>query len=168
MYTVVKIMKKIKFFILFMVFVSLFISYDVYAEDYESANYNTDVILKEIDDQNDEYNYDLVWDNMIFTYTESKAFIYNETTHEYDLNISKYWSDADNKVNITNNSYKMIDVSLLYRSQELYNNVVGKFTPNNFKLYYKESNESKLNLYGKIDNKDTNSFTIGTITIKIQ
>ena len=141
----------------------LFINCTVYASDYE-----TDVILKEIDDLNSEYDYDLIWDNMIFTYTESKSFIYNEDTHEYDLNTQESWSDVNNKVNITNNAYKGIDVSLLYTSEELYENIIGTFNPNNFKLYYSETKESKLSLYGKINNKDTNTFTIGTITIRIQ
>ena len=158
-------MKKYKGILLFVLFISLFINSTVYVY---ANNYETDVVLKEIYDPNEEYNYDLTWDNMIFTYTESKSFVYNEETHEYDLNYNEYWSDGNNKVNVVNNAYKKIDVSLAYKSQEQYDNIVGKFSPNSFRLYHGDGKEAKLSLYGKIDNKDTNTFTIGTITIRIQ
>ena len=161
-------MKKYKYLILIIVLVSFFINCPVYAEKNDSYDYGTDAVLKEIEGLNEDYNYDLVWDDMSFTYIESKSYEYNNTTHEYDLNISEHWTEDNNSVNITNNSYEKINVSLLYVSEGSYDSVIGNFTPNNFSLYHNEYKESKLKLYGKIDNKDTELFTIGTITIRIQ
>lgn len=147
-------------------FIPFFINYKVYAK-YED-NIDNDVILNEIFDPNASYNYDLIWDDMKFIYTENKSFIYDSNTHDYNLVVNEYWSDTNNKVSIKNNSFNKIDVSLLYESGNTYNNIIGMFTPNNFILKYNETTESKLELDGKINRKDSEFFTIGTITINIE
>lgn len=151
-----------------MILLILFTNCTVYAENNENKSYSTDAILKEIDGPNNEYDYDLVWDDMTFSYIENRSFVYNDKTREYDLKIDEYWSDSSNKVNITNNSYEKIDVLLQYTSEKIFNNIKGQFSPNYFRLYYNENKESELKLYGKIENKNTDYITIGTITIKIQ
>lgn len=159
-------MKVRKIILIFIIFISVFINCNVYAE-FED-NFDTDVTLNEIYDPNAGYNYDLIWDDMKFIYTENKSFVYDSDTHDYNLVVNEYWSDTNNKVSMTNNSVNKINVSLLYKSGGTYNNVIGTFTPNNFILKYNETKESKLELDGKINKTESEFFTIGTITINVQ
>lgn len=158
---------KVKRVILYiLICASIFINCGVYAK-YEDS-YDTDVTLNQIIDDSSDYNYYILWDDMKFTYTENKSFVYNETTHDYKLFVNEYWSDENNKISIKNNSFYTINVSLLYKSNDLYENVIGAFTPNNFDLKYNEKVESKLELNGKVNKNDNEFFTIGTITINIE
>lgn len=157
-------MKKKSLILCFTMFIFVFINCKVYAMD----EYSTDVILNKIYAEDPGYSYDLLWDDMTFTYTESKSFTYNESIHDYDLTINGYWSDENNKVSISNNSLSDINVSLLYKSNDLYGSVIGTFVPNDFTLKYNEKTESKLKLNGKVNKNNDKIFTIGTITISIK
>lgn len=156
--------RKLLFFLI--IFISIFINCRVNAK-YENE-YDNELILSEIKTNETLYDYDIIWDNMQFVYTESKSFEYNDESHDYDMIIEEYWSNDDNKVSISNNSLSNINVSLLYKSNNLYENVIGEFNPSEFTLKYQEKIESSLELNGKINKNEDKLFTIGTITIEVK
>lgn len=158
-----KINKKILLIIIFTLF---FINYRVYAK-YENE-YNTDVILNDIKSNDSNYDYDIFWDDMKFIYTENKSFAYDNDTHDYVMSINEYWSHENNKVSIKNNSFSSIDVSLSYKSNDLYDNVIGTFNPSEYTIKYNEKVDSSLELDGKINDDNDEFFTIGTITIEVE
>jgi len=112
------------------------------------------------------YDVDITWDSMKFSYNEQINYNWNDDLHIYELQESTYyWSNLNNNVKVTNNSYFDIDVKLNYKSVN--DNINGAFDISSANLPNKTSKEFKLILDGKLSSTNDNYIKVGMIELSI-
>ena len=108
------------------------------------------------------YNVEVTWDSMEFTYNEQINYVWDNTTHTYDLKESTYyWSNPNNNVNIINKSSYEIKVKLNYKS--INDDINGNFNASSANLAAKSSKNFKLMLDGELSPSNDNYIKVGTI-----
>lgn len=96
------------------------------ADHYVYANYVSESV--------DVYSVDIIWGDMIFTYTEDYAGTWNPETHELDDVKDAYWSaDNDNSITVINHSNKAVDVKFAFEATEG-TDIVGELTEDTVSL----------------------------------
>lgn len=109
---------------------------------------------------------DITWGAMEFTLNEENNYVWEESTKTYELAPNTYsWTANNNYVDVTNHSYRDIEVSLVYNS--LLNNVEGYF--NSTREIIKKNNNMRfeLNLSGTITNIENNIIKVGSIDLLV-
>lgn len=112
------------------------------------------------------YNVETSWGKMEFTYNEQINYIWNNTLHVYEEGNSTYkWIGTDNYIDITNKSYKPIDVELSYSS--LNDDVNGSFDKTKSIINKNENMRFTLTLDGKLSNNNVEYTRVGMINLSI-
>jgi len=112
------------------------------------------------------YNVEVTWESMEFIYNEQVNYIWDKTTHKYELSESTYyWSNQNNKVKVINNSHYAIDVNLQYKS--INEDINGKFDIESIKLSSGISKDFELILKGSLSSNNTSYIKVGTIELNI-
>lgn len=133
---------------------------NVYALDNEEIN----VTVGEVDVP--VYNVEIYWDSMDFVYTEQINYVWDNTTHTYELgNSTYYWSNLNNSLNVFNNSSYSINVKLGYTM--INKDITGRFEIDNAKITPGSNETFKLNLDGKLSSSNTDYIKVGTIELNI-
>lgn len=149
-------MKKI-----FSLFIALFIiilfvmQKNVYAESKDVVVNSSDVPV---------YSLDVSWGKMQFVYNKNKVYEWSDVTHEYNLKTRYNWSAEGNVIKVKNNSNFAVVTNCTYAN--LYGDLNGEFSKNNFKIASGKSSEVSFSLSGTLS-KDVTKFTkVGTLTLK--
>lgn len=123
-----------------------------------------------------QYNVDITWTNMTFTYTESGTKTWNADKHTYS-EVTGAWDKTSSTVTVTNHSNVPVDVVMHFDGQTANTGIEAKFTGGNATLAAgvegkpeeAETVTGELTIADKKPNSslaDT-SVTIGTITVTI-
>ncbi len=152
-----------KFKVLFLtVLVVLFSTIKVNAATIKEENRNVtvgsvDVPVLEVD---------ITWGAMEFTLNEETNYVWKDSTKTYELAPLTYsWTANNNYIDITNNAYKDIEVSLVYNSS--YSNVEGSFNKAKETILRNNNMRFELNLSGTITNAENNIIRVGSIDLLI-
>ncbi len=109
---------------------------------------------------------DITWGAMEFTLNEETNYEWKDSTKTYELVAPTYsWTANNNYIEVTNNSYTNIEVSLIYNS--LYNNVAGYFNKERETITINNNMRFELNLSGTITNAENNIIRVGSIDLLI-
>ena len=114
-----------------------------------------------------EYNIDLIWGNMEFTYVETDNYYFDENSNEYVLNRGSSWTSTNNSITINNNSSFAIEVTFSYQGVTGYSNITGIFSNSNSVIASGDTFSTALSLNGLLENSVVDFIKIGTITIEI-
>ena len=152
-----------KFKVLFLtVLVVLFSTVKVNAATIKEENRNVtvgsvDVPVLEVD---------ITWGTMEFTLNEETNYVWKDNTKTYELAPLTYsWTANNNYIDVTNNTYKDIEVSLVYNSS--YSNVEGSFNKARETILRNNNTRFELNLSGTITNSENNIIRVGSIDLLI-
>lgn len=111
-------------------------------------------------------NVDIEWGAMEFTLNEETSYVWKDSTKTYEFEPLKYsWIANNNYINVSNKSYKDIEVNLMYNS--LYDNIDGYFNKEKETITKNKSIRFELNLSGKITDKEIKVIKVGTIDLLI-
>ena len=125
---------------------------------------NTSVIVGDVDVP--VLNVDVAWGTMEFTLNDEINYIWMDDTKTYELAPHTYsWTANNNYIDVSNYSYKDIEVSLIYNSS--YNNVGGYFNKERETIRKNNNMRFELNLSGTITNADNDIIKVGTIDLLI-
>ncbi len=109
---------------------------------------------------------DITWGAMEFTLNEETNYVWKDSTKTYELAPLTYsWTANNNYIDVTNNSYKDIEVSLVYNSS--YSNVEGSFNKTRETILRNNNMRFELNLSGTITNAENNIIRVGSIDLLI-
>jgi len=137
-----------------------FIFVNVYALNDE----NIDVTVGDVDVP--IYQVDVSWDSMNFSYNEQINYIWNSSTHTYELAESTYyWSNSNNTVTISNKSLNSINVNVQYKVFD--QNIDGEFDVSSAILNYNDIKKFTLNLKGQLSSSYTEYVKVGSIALSI-
>ena len=109
---------------------------------------------------------DITWGAMEFTLNEETNYVWKDSTKTYELAPPTYsWTANNNYIDVTNNAYKDIEVSLVYNSS--YSNVEGSFNKAKETILRNNNMRFELNLSGTITNAENNIIRVGSIDLLI-
>ncbi len=114
-----------------------------------------------------EYEVDLIWEKLEFTYVESDEYNFDKSNNEYVLNRSGSWVSTSNKIKVINNSNFAVNVTMKYQSILNHNNITGVFSNNNAIVESGNSFSTALYLNGTLEKSVNKFIKIGTITIEV-
>ena len=66
------------------------------------------------------YSVDIVWDSMVFTYSETGSMVWNPETHTYEEQFSGGWDKETADITVTNHSNVDVNVSFAYAGDETF------------------------------------------------
>lgn len=123
-----------------------------------------------IDNKKEEalYDVEISWDNMKFTYNETKDVKWDSKDNEYDIVIDKEWINEDNIITVKNFSNETIIASFKYEKTNKNLDINGKFDKNKVKIGKNKVESVKFNISGKISSNITEYIKVGRITISMQ
>ena len=111
---------------LFLCFCLLILPINLLALESESK----EVIVGNVEESDDVMTIKVDWDDLKFTYYYETDYIWNSTTHKYDVSKKEYWSNKNN-IEISNASNKNIIVEPKYSgSLSGINGVFNDYRPN--------------------------------------
>lgn len=114
------------------------------------------------------YDVEISWENMKFTYNETKDIKWDNNENKYDIVTESEWINKDNKIEIKNFSDSSITVKLEYKKLRNDINIIGKFDKEKITIGKNRKEQVKFNISGKL-NSDVNEYIkVGRITINIE
>lgn len=123
-----------------------------------------------IDNKKEEsvYDVEISWENMKFTYNETKDIKWDNNENKYNIVTANEWINEDNKIEIKNFSDQSITVKLEYTKNLNNIDIVGKFDKE--KVYIGKNKKELVNFYisGKITSDINEYIKVGRITINVQ
>lgn len=123
-----------------------------------------------IDNKKEESVYDvqISWDDMKFTYNETKDVKWDSKDNEYDIAINKEWINEDNIITVKNFSNETITASFKYEKTNKNLDINGSFDKNKVNIGKNKVEKVKFNISGKISSDITEYIKVGRITISMQ
>lgn len=123
-----------------------------------------------IDSKKEEsvYDVEISWDNMKFTYNETKDIKWNNKENKYSIVTDNEWINEDNKIEIKNFSDKSITVKLEYKKLRNDIDIIGKFDKEKVTIGKNKKEEVAFNISGKITSSVDEYIKVGRITINVQ
>lgn len=139
--------------------ISFFFIINVNASNTKDATINS--IIEDV------YDVEILWDEMQYTYKFSEKFVYDDESHEYNLERKESWDSSKGDITLTNKSKYEVTANLEYKGLNRFNNIKGYFEKNELLLGVNESVSTKLILEGKLESNIRRFTTIGDISIII-
>jgi len=123
-----------------------------------------------IDNKKEEsiYDVEISWDNMKFTYNETKDIKWDNKENKYNIVVEDEWINEDNKIEIKNFSHKSITVKLEYKKLRNDIDITGKFDKEKVTIEKNRKEEVTFHLSGKITSSVDEYIKVGRITINVQ
>lgn len=153
------------------VIIYIFLFYIIFSNVY--GTYTKNVIVGEvegIDNKKEEsvYDVEISWDNMKFTYNETKDIKWDNNENKYSIVTENEWINEDNKIEIKNFSDKSIIVKLEYKKLRNDIDIIGKFDKEKVAIGKNKKEEVTFNISGKIRSSVDEYIKVGRITINVQ
>lgn len=135
--------------------------------------YSKNVIVGEVENvdiQKEEYLYDIeiYWDNMNFTYNETKDIKWDDEEKQYYILTENEWIIKNNKINIRNFSDKTIIVIFKYEPNKKGMGIVGKFNKDKIEITKNNQEEITFSMAGTINSDKEEYIKVGRIIMSVQ
>ena len=153
------------------VIIYIFVFYILFSNVYGTSTKNVIVgEVKGIDNKKEELVYDveILWDNMKFTYNETKDIKWDNNENKYSIVNENEWINQDNKIEIKNFSNKSIIVNLEYKKTRNDIDIIGKFDKDKFTIGKNKKEQVYFYIIGKLTSNISEYTKVGKITINVQ
>ncbi len=114
------------------------------------------------------YDVEISWNNMKFTYNETKDVKWDSNENKYNIVIENEWINEDNIITVKNFSNKSITASFKYKQTNKNIDITGKFDKNKVVIEKNKVENVKFNISGKISSDIVDYVKVGRITISMQ
>ena len=123
-----------------------------------------------IDSEKEEsiYDIEISWDNMNFTYNETKDIKWDDKEKEYDIVTENEWINENNKIDIKNFSDKPITISFKYEQTKRGMDIIGKFNKDRVKIDKNGKEKVTFSMTGTITSDKDEYIKVGRITMSVQ
>ena len=128
-------------------------------------NASKDVIVGNVEGSDDVISINVDWDDLRFIYYYETDYIWNSSTHTYDVSTKEYWSNKNN-IKITNASSKNISVIPKYTGS--LSGINGVFSDNRLNINSNTNKTITFGMSGVLDKKYTSYTKAGVITLQFE
>lgn len=158
-------MKRLK--VVIYIFLFLMIISNIYATSTKKVTVGE---VEGIDNKKEEsvYDVEISWDNMKFTYNETKDIKWDNKENKYSIVTENEWINEDNKIEIKNFSDKSITVKLEYKKLRNDIDIIGKFDKEKVTIGKNKKELVTFNISGKITSSVDEYIKVGRIIINVQ
>lgn len=143
----------------------------IFSMSYCTSSKNVTVGLVEgIDSEKEEsvYDIEISWDNMNFTYNETKDIKWDDKEKQYDIVTETEWINKNNKIDIKNFSDEPITISFKYEQTKRGIGITGKFNKDRVKIDKNSKEEVTFSMTGTITSDKDEYIKVGRITMSVQ
>ena len=151
--------------------ISVFLFCIIFSQVHATSTKNVTVgVVEGIDNNKEEsvYDVEISWDDMNFTYNETKDIKWDNSENKYNIVIENEWINENNKIEIKNFSDKSITVKLEYKKLRNDIDIMGKFDKEKVTIGKNKKEQIYFIISGKITAELGEYIKVGRITINVQ